>query len=61
MVDRLTIFSLFFKRADRQKNRAYGFNAGDPLRMQTEAVSQKTVMKIIIRNKRDAVVAGKRW
>lgn len=29
--------------------------------MQTEAVSEKAVMKIIIRNKRDAVVAGKRW
>lgn len=44
-----------------KNNRAYGFNAGDPLRMQTEAVSQKAVMKIIIRHKRDAAIAGKRW
>lgn len=29
--------------------------------MQTEAVSEKAVMKIIIRHKWDAVVAGKRW
>ncbi len=44
-----------------KNNRAYGFNSGDPLRMQTEAVSQKAVMKIIIRHKRDAAIAGKRW
>ena len=44
-----------------KNNREYGFNAGDPLRMQTEAVSQKAAMKIIIRHKRDAVVAGTRW
>lgn len=44
-----------------KNNRAYGFNSGDPLRIQTEAVSQKAVMKIIIRHKRDAAIAGKRW
>ena len=44
-----------------KNNRAYGFNAGDPLRMQTEAVSEKAVMKIIIRHKWDAAIAGKRW
>lgn len=44
-----------------KKNRAYGFNAGDPLRMQTEAVSENSAPKSIIRNKRDAAIAGKRW
>lgn len=44
-----------------KNNRAYGFNAGEPLRMQTEAVSENFASKSIIRNKRDAAIAGKRW
>jgi len=44
-----------------KNNRAYGFNSGDPLRMQTEAVSQNSAPKSIIRHKRDAAIAGKRW
>ena len=55
------IFIVFSNELTGKNNRAYGFNAGDPLRMQTEAVSQKAVMKIIIRHKRDAAIAGKRW
>ncbi len=44
-----------------KNNRAYGFNAGNPLRMQTEAVSENSAPKCIIRNKLDAAIAGKRW
>lgn len=44
-----------------KNNRAYGFNAGEPLRMQTEAVSENFAPKSIIRHKRDAAIAGKRW
>lgn len=55
------IFIVFSNEPTGKNNRAYGFNAGDPLRMQTEAVSRNAVLKIIIRHKRDAAIAGKRW